>query len=246
MTQDRIKTAIVTGGSKGIGAAIAQRLAAEGFAVLVNYARDGASAAAVVAQIEATGGRAQAVAADIGAPDAIATLFDAAEAAFGPVSVLVNNAGIMTLGAIATVDDAAFERQVVTNLGGSFRGMREGAQRIAPGGRIINFSSSVVGLYQQGYGVYAATKAAVEALTHVLAKETAKRGITVNAVAPGPVETELFLSGKSAAQLEAIAGANPFGRLGLPRDIAGVVAFLAGPDSSWINGQIIRANGGVV
>ncbi|GAB0119686.1 SDR family oxidoreductase [Acidisoma sp. 7E03] len=246
MRQDHSKIAIVTGGSKGIGAAIAERLGAEGYAVLVNYARDAASAAAVVAQIEAAGGRARAVAADIAAPDAMVQLFDAAEAAFGPVSILVNNAGIMALGPVAEVEDVAFERQVAINLGGSFRGMREGARRLTEGGRIINFSSSVVGLYQPGYGVYAATKAAVEALTHVLAKEAAKRGITVNAVAPGPVETELFLSGKSEAQLQAIAAANPFGRLGLPRDIAGIVAFLASPDSGWVNGQIIRANGGVV
>lgn len=246
MTMDSIKTAIVTGGSKGIGAAIAQRLAAEGFAVLINYGRDAAAADIVVAEIVAAGGQARAMPADIAAPDTMVALFDAAEAAFGPVSVLVNNAGIMTLGALAEVDDASFERQVATNLGGSFRGMREAARRLADGGRIINFSSSVVGLYQPGYGVYAATKAAVEALTHILAKETAKRGITVNAVAPGPVETALFLTGKSAEQIKAIAGMNPFGRLGTPGDIAGVVAFLAGPDSGWVNGHIIRANGGVV
>lgn len=246
MKDHSIRTAIVTGGSKGIGAAIARRLAQDGFATVVNYARDAGSAAEVVAKIEAAGGAALAVPADIGRPEAMAGLFDAAEAAFGPVSVLVNNAGIMTLGAIGETDDEAFERQIAINLGGSFRGMREAARRLSDGGRIINFSSSVVGLYQPGYGVYAATKAAVEALTHILAKEAAKRGITVNAVAPGPVETELFLSGKSEAQLSAIAGMNPFGRLGTPQDIAGVVAFLAGPDSAWINGQIIRANGGVV
>ncbi|HEX3984230.1 MAG TPA: SDR family oxidoreductase [Acidisoma sp.] len=240
------KVAIVTGGSKGIGAAIATRLAADGFAVVVNFARDQAAADQVLAAIAQGGGAAMAVPADIARPEAMAQLFERAEAEFGRVHVLVNNAGIMSLGPVAGCDDTNFERQVAVNLGGSFRGMREAANRLADGGRIINFSSSVVGLYQPGYGVYAATKAAVEALTHVLAKETAKRGITVNAVAPGPIETELFLKDKSEGQLQAIAATNPFGRLGQPEDIACIVAFLAGPDSGWVNGQIIRANGGVI
>ncbi|RUW97769.1 SDR family oxidoreductase, partial [Mesorhizobium sp. M8A.F.Ca.ET.023.01.1.1] len=143
-------------------------------------------------------------------------------------------------------DDAFFDTQIAINLGGVFRGMREGARRLRDGGRIVNFSSSVVGLYQPGYGVYAATKAAVEAMTHILAKELGARRITVNAVAPGPVETALFTDGKSAAQIEAIGNMIPLGRLGQPDDIAGVVSFLAGPDSGWVNGQIIRANGGVI
>lgn len=246
MTDHSMKTAIVTGGSKGIGAAIAERLGADGFAVIVNYARDPAPAEEVVARIVAAGGRAHAVPGDIGQPETFPALFATAEQAFAPASVLVNNAGIMALGAVAEVTDEAFERQVAINLGGSFRGMREAVRRLAEGGRIINLSSSVVGLYQPGYGVYAATKAGVEALTHVLAKEAAKRGITVNAVAPGPVGTELFLSGKSEAQLQAITGMNPFGRIGAPQEIAGLVSFLAGPDSGWVSGQIIRANGGVV
>ncbi|AGB45470.1 dehydrogenase of unknown specificity, short-chain alcohol dehydrogenase like protein [Mesorhizobium australicum WSM2073] len=240
------KAAIVTGASKGIGAAIARRLARDGIAVVVNYARGQAEAEALVRAIEADGGKAIAVQADIAVPAGIASLFDAGEKAFGGIDILVNNAGIMKLSPIAQADDAFFDTQVAINLGGVFRGMREGAKRIRDGGRIVNFSSSVVGLYQPGYGVYAATKAAGEAMTHILAKELGARGITVNAVAPGPVETALFTDGKSAAQIEATAKMIPLGRLGQPDDIAGVVSFLAGPDSAWVNGQIIRANGGVI
>lgn len=245
-TGNPIRTAIVTGASKGIGAAIAQRLARDGFAVVVNYARGRSGAEAVVGAIEAEGGKAIAVQADIADPTGIATLFDAGEKAFGGVDMLVNNAGIMKLSAIAQTDDASFDAQIAVNLGGVFRGMREAARRLRDGGRIVNFSSSVVGFLQPGYGVYAATKAAVEAMTHILAKELGARGVTVNAVAPGPVETALFMDGKSAAQIEAIVKMIPLGRLGQPDDIAGVVSFLAGPDSGWVNGQIIRANGGAI
>ncbi len=246
MTGNINRTAIVTGSSKGIGAAIARRLAADGFAVIVNYASGVEAAAAVVKEIESAGGRAVAVKADIAATDGMKALFDSAEQAFGGVDVLVNNAGIMQLSPIADTTDEAFERQVAINLGGVFRGVREAAQRLREGGRIVNFSSSVVGLYQPAYGVYAATKAAVEAITHILAKELGPKGITVNAVAPGPVETELFMKGKSDDLLKAIIGMNPLKRLGQPEDIAGVVSFLAGPDGGWVNGQILRANGGVV
>jgi 3-oxoacyl-[acyl-carrier protein] reductase len=246
MTNQTTKTAIVTGASKGIGAAIARRLARDGIAVVINYARGRAEAEELARAIEADGGKATAVQADIADPKGIAALFDAGETAFGGVDILINNAGIMKLSPIAQTDDASFDAQVAINLGGVFRGMREGAKRLRDGGRIVNFSSSVVGLYQPGYGVYAATKAAVEAMTHILAKELGPRRITVNAVAPGPVETALFLDGKSEAQIEAIGKMIPLGRLGQPDDIAGVVSFLAGPDSFWVNGQVIRANGGVV
>lgn len=245
-TGTQTRTAIVTGASKGIGAAIARRLAGDGVAVVVNYARGRAEAEQLVRAIEADGGKAIAVQADIADPAGLTKLFDAGEMAFGGIDILVNNAGIMKTSPIAETDDASFDMQVAINLGGVFRGMREGARRLRDGGRIINFSSSVVGLYQPGYGVYAATKAGVEAMTHILAKELGARRVTVNAVAPGPIETALFTDGKSQAQIEAIGKMIPLGRLGEPEDIAGLVSFLAGPDSGWVNGQIIRANGGVV
>ena len=246
MTNQHQRAAIVTGGSRGIGAAIVRRLVRDGDAETINYASGRSAADALVAEIEAADGRAIAVQADLADPATPARLFDAAEAAFGGVDVLVNNAGVMELGPLADMTDEAFARQTSINLDSVFRSMREAARRLRDGGRIVSFSSSVVGLYQPGYGVYAATKAAVEAMTHVLAKELGGRRITVNAVAPGPVETRLFLEGKSEQQVRAIAAMNPFGRLGQPDDIAGLVAFLAGNDSGWVNGQIIRANGGVI
>ncbi len=240
------KTAIVTGAGKGIGAAIARRLAQEGCAVAVNYARDEAAARQVVRGIEQAGGRAVAVQADVGDPAGIAALFDAAESAFGAVDVLVNNAGTMRLSTVADATDADFDEHCAINLGGTFRGMREGAMRLRDGGRIISLSSSVVGFYQPGYGLYAATKAGIEALTHVLAKELGPRGITVNAISPGPVETDFFMRGKSDELVSSITRMIPLGRLGRPNDISDTIAFLAGPESRWINGQTIRANGGAV
>lgn len=244
--QDNRRTAIVTGSSRGIGAAVAERLADDGFAIVVNYSGDAAPAKQLVSRIEATGGLAIACKADVADPTSVATLFDAAEAAFGGVDVLVNNAGIMTLATIADSDDALIDRHLAINLKGPINTMREAAKRLRNGGRVVNFSSSVVGLYQPTYGVYAATKAGVEALTHVFSKELRGRDITVNAVAPGPTATKLFLDGKDQKTVETIAGMAPLGRLGEPEDIAAVVAFLVGPDGGWVNGQILRANGGVI
>ncbi|HKR33828.1 MAG TPA: SDR family oxidoreductase [Steroidobacteraceae bacterium] len=246
MTSKINKVAIVTGASRGIGAAVAERLARDGFTVVVNYAGNEAAAEALVRKIEAAGGRALAAQGDVASPDAVKRMFDAAEAAFGGVDVLVNNAGIMSLATLAQSDDAMFDRHIAVNLKGSFNTMREAARRLRDGGRIINFSSSVVGLLQPTYGVYAATKAAIEAMTSVLAKEMRGRGVTVNAIAPGPTATDLFLNGKSPELVERLAKLAPLERLGKPEDIAAAVAFLAGPDGAWINGQTLRANGGII
>jgi 3-oxoacyl-[acyl-carrier protein] reductase len=240
------RVAIVTGASRGIGAAVARRLASDGFRVVVNYAGSAKAAAELVNAIEKAGGRAIAAQADVSDPLAVKRMFDTAEAAYGGVDVLVNNAGIMKLAPVAQVDDATFDQTIAINLKGTFNGLREAAKRLRDGGRIVSFSSSVVGLCQPTYGVYAATKAAVEALTHILAKELGSRRITVNAVAPGPVATELFLEGKDQATIDRIKQMNPLGRLGQVDDIANVVSLLVAPDSGWINGQVVRANGGVI
>ena len=172
-------------------------------------------------------------------PTAVRRMFDAAEAAFGGVDVVVNNAGVMQLASFAEADDAAFDRMIAINLKGTFNGMREAAKRRRNGGR-------VVGTKLENYGIYAATKAAVETMTAILAKEMRGRNITVNAVAPGPTATELFLNGKSPELVDRLARMAPLERLAEPSDIAGVVSFLAGPDGDWVNGQVLRANGGVV
>lgn len=200
MTNQVQRSAIVTGGSRGIGAAIARRLAQDGIAVAINYASGKAAADELVAETTAAGGRAIAVQADLADPATPARLFDAAEQAFGGVDILVNNAGVMELGPLAEVTDEAFARQMSINLDSVFRSLREAARRLREDGRIVNFSSSVIGLYQPGYGVYAATKAAIEAMTHILAKELGGRRITVNAVAPGPVETRLFLGARASSR----------------------------------------------
>jgi 3-oxoacyl-[acyl-carrier protein] reductase len=246
MNGDTNKVAIVTGASRGIGAAIAERLAADGFTVVVNYAGRAGEAEALVAKIEAAGGRAIPAQADVSDPAAVARMFEATQAAFGGVDVLVNNAGVMKLATLADSDDALFDSQIAVNLKGSFNTLREAAHRLREGGRIINLSSSVVGLYQPTYAVYAATKAGVEAMTHVMAKELRGRNITVNAVAPGPTATALFLDGKPQAVIDHLTKLAPLERLGQPEDIASTVAFLAGPDGAWINGQILRANGGII
>ena len=246
MTEQTNKVAIVTGASRGIGAAVAERLARDGFVVVVNYSSNAAPADALVRKIEASGGRARAAKADVSDPAAVRALFDSTEAAFGGVDVLVNNAGIMQLAKIADADDTQFDKQIAVNLKGTFNGMREAARRLRDSGRVINFSTSIVGTRLETYGIYAATKAAVEVMTFILAREMRGRAITVNAVAPGPTATDLFLDGKSPELIDRLAKTSPMERLGTPEDIANVVSFLAGPEGGWINGQVLRANGGMV
>lgn len=246
-TQTNLRpVAIVTGSSRGIGAAIAERLATDGHAVVINYAGRRDDAEALASRLTALGGEAIALQADVSDPHAVQRLFDATEARYGGVDVLVNNAGIMHLAPIAEVDDAVFDRLVAINLKGAFNGMREAARRLRDGGRIVNLSTSLVGTKLETYGVYAATKAAVETMTAILSKELRGRSITVNAVAPGPTATDLFLEGKAPELIDRMSRMNPLERLGTPADIAAVVSFLASSPGGWINGQVIRANGGMV
>ncbi|WP_407529369.1 SDR family oxidoreductase [Methylobacterium oryzisoli] len=240
------KAAIVTGSSRGIGAAIAERLARDGMAVTINYSGDAVPADALAAKIIGSGGQAITVKADVSDPPSVAAMFDETERAFGSVDALVNNAGLMKLAPIAESSDELFDQHIAVNLKGVFLGIREAARRMGQGGRIVSFSSSVVGLYQPTYGVYAATKGGVEALAHIAAKELGPKGIAVNAVAPGPVATALFLDGKTDEQVAAVTRMIPMGRLAEANDIASVVSFLVGPDGGWVSGQVLRANGGMV
>ena len=238
------KTAIVTGASRGIGRAVAKRLAHDGFAVVVNYASSVSQAEEAVAEIRSDGGQAIAVKADVANPDDVKRLFEETLKNFGSVDVVVNNSGIMPLSPIATGDVELFDRVISTNLRGTFLVLAQAAQHVAAGGRIIAFSSSVLAKSFPTYGPYVASKAGVEGLVHVLANELRGRNITVNAVAPGPVATELFLGDKSEEQITQISKMAPLERLGQPEDIARVISFLAGPDGGWINSQVVRANGG--
>ncbi|MFD5075656.1 SDR family oxidoreductase [Streptomyces sp. NPDC058371] len=238
------RVAVVTGGSRGIGRETAERLAADGFAVVVNYAGNQAEADKAVATITENGGRAIACRADVADETEVAALFDAAETAFGGVDVVVHAAGVMTLAPLVDTDLDALDRMHRTNIRGTFVVDQQAARRLREGGAIINFSSSVLALALPGYSGYAATKGAVEAMTLVLAREMRGRDITVNAVAPGPTATALFLDGKDEETVARMAAQPPLERLGTPQDIAEVVSFLAGP-GRWVNGQVVRANGGI-
>lgn len=244
--ESTLRTAIVTGASRGIGRSIAMTLAAQKVAVVVGYAGAAEAAHEVVDAIAAAGGRAIAVQADVADEVAVGAMFDAAEKAFGGVDVVVNSAGRMTLSPIADLDLDALDAMHRTNIRGTFVVAREAARRVRAGGAIVTLSTSVVGLQFPTYGGYAASKGAVEAMTLVLARELRGRDITVNAVAPGPTATELFLYGKDDATIERLAQQPPLQRLGTPEDIAGVVAFLTSSSGHWINGQVVRVNGGIV
>jgi 3-oxoacyl-[acyl-carrier protein] reductase len=241
----RPRVVVVTGGSGGIGGAVARRLAADGMAVVVHYAGSAAKAEAIVESITAAGGTAVAHSGDIAEPAEMAEVFDAAEARFGGVDVVVNTAGIMLLAPLAEMELDDFDRMHRVNVRGTFVVSRLAARRLRPGGSLINFSTSVTRLQQPGYGGYAATKGAVEAMTLILARELRGRDVTVNAVAPGPTATPLFVEGKSEELIAKIAAAAPLERLGTPQDIAEAVAFLAGPGGRWINGQVLFSNGGI-
>ncbi|WP_093221257.1 MULTISPECIES: SDR family oxidoreductase [unclassified Variovorax] len=244
MSESRTKAAIVTGASRGIGKAIALRLADDGFAVAVGYAGERALAEATVVDIVDRGGQAIAVKADVANAADVDDLFRTTLQAFGRVDVVVSNAGVMDLAPIASENIDAFDRMMTINVRGTFLVMAKAAEMLGAGGRIVALSTSVIAKSTPGYGPYIASKSAVEGLVRVLANEMRGRDITVNAVAPGPTATELFLKGKSAPQIEALAGLSPLGRLGKAEDVANAVSFLAGDGGGWVNAQIVRSNGG--
>jgi len=238
------RVALVTGGSGGIGAEVVSRLAADGFAVAVQYAGRAEAARSVVDAVIERGGRAIAVQADIADEHAMAAVFDRVEAEFGGIDVVVNAAGIMILGPIATFDLDALDRMHRTNIRGAFVVSQLASNRLRPGGALINLSSSQTRAQYPTYGPYVASKAAVEGLTLILARELRGKDITVNTVAPGPIATPLFLDGKDDATIEHFEKLVPLERLGMPDDVATAVSFLAGP-ARWVNGQTIFVNGGL-
>ncbi|MFJ3639470.1 SDR family oxidoreductase [Streptomyces sp. NPDC090108] len=243
MTNENTRVALVTGGSGGIGRAVVERLAEDGMAVAVHYAGNKARAEETVAAVREAGGRAIAVSGDVADEEAMSAAFDTVEEEFGGVDVVVNTAGIMLLSPVATLDMDDLDRIYRTNIRGTFVVSKQAARRVRGGGAIINFSTSVTRLLFPTYGAYVASKGAVEALTPVLAREMRGKDVTVNAVAPGPTATPLFLDGKDEATIEKLAKVPPLERLGVPGDIAEAVAFLAGP-ARWVNGQVLFTNGG--
>jgi 3-oxoacyl-[acyl-carrier protein] reductase len=242
MTSQRV--AIVTGGSRGIGRAVVRRLAADGYKVVVNYAGNKVEAEAAVEEVGAE--NAIAVQADVADEAAVVGLFAASRERFGGVDAVIHAAGRMDLAPLATFDLDVLDEQVRVNVRGTFVVSQQAVQQLRDGGTLINFSSSVIGLAIPTYSISAATKGAVEAMTLILARELRGRDITVNVVAPGPTATDLYLDGKDQETIDRAAQAPPLQRLGVPDDIARVVSFLAGPDGRWVNGQVLRANGGVV
>ncbi|AXE83711.1 SDR family oxidoreductase [Streptomyces sp. Go-475] len=238
------RVALVTGGSGGIGRAVVERLAADGYALAVHYAGNKAKAEALVEEVTAAGGQAVAVSGDVADEQDMRAAFDAVETAFGGIDVVINTAGIMVLAPIAELDLDDLDRMHRTNIRGTFVVAQQAARRVRRGGAIINVSTSVTRTQLPAYGAYVASKAAVQSITLILARELRGKDITVNTVAPGPVATPLFLEGKDEATVARFAQATPLERLGEPRDIAESVAFLAGP-ARWVNGQVLYTNGGL-
>ncbi|MBO9690548.1 SDR family oxidoreductase [Chryseobacterium sp.] len=239
------KVAVVTGSSKGIGAAIALKLAQKGAKVIVNYSGNQAAADETVSRITSTGGQAIAVKADVSRKEEVEHLFDKTIEHFGKVDIWVNNAGVMLNALIKDLSEEQLEKQLDINIKGVFYSLQQAATKLSDNGSIINLSSTVTRTIFPTYGVYAATKAAVEQMSRIFAKEIGSRGINVNCVLPGPTGTDLFLNGKSEELIKQLASTNAFGRLGTPEDIAEVVAFLASNQAKWISGQSIGANGGM-
>jgi 3-oxoacyl-[acyl-carrier protein] reductase len=239
------KVAIVTGASRGIGAAIARRLAMDGAKVVVNFAQSERAAGQVVAAIESAGGEAVAIKADLSDTAQIALLFDAAMKKFGRLDILVNNAAMAEPAPLASSGIEHYARHFDLNVRGVLLATAEAAKHMTAGGRIINISSGVVRQRAGGYGVYAATKAAVEAFTRCHAAELGKRGITVNSVAPGVTDTDMLRSAMPEAMQKDLIAQTPLGRLGKPDDIADAVALIASDDARWITGEIIPASGGL-
>lgn len=238
------KVAIVTGSSRGIGTHIAKSLSHAGAKVVVNYANDQAGADRVVAEIHSAGGVAIAVRADVSKTSEVKALFDATITKFGKVDLLINNAGIAIYKLIKDTTDDDFDRIFDINVRGVFLTLREAATRLADGGRIVNLSSSVTRLMMPAYGSYSATKAAVEQLTRVFAKEVGQRGITVNSISPGPTNTKLFTAGKNEETIKRLASMAALGRIGEPDDIARVVLFLVSDEAAWVTAQNLGVNGG--
>ncbi|MCS3800973.1 SDR family oxidoreductase [Niastella sp. OAS944] len=237
------KVILVTGASRGIGAAVAKKIAGEGAKVVINYAGNKQEADQTVQLIKDTGGDAIALKADVSKAAEVTAMFDAAIAHYGKIDVLINNAGIMITKLLKDTTDEDFSRQFDINVRGTFNTMREAAAKLANNGTIINLSTTLTRVMIPTYGTYVATKGAVEQLTRVFAKEVGARGITVNAVLPGPTNTELFIKGKTQEQIDRLASLNAFNRLGEVEDIAKVIVFLAGDDAKWISGQTIGLNG---
>lgn len=237
------KIAIVTGASKGIGASVAKTLAGAGATVVVNYAGSKDAAGQVVKDITSGGGTAIAIQGDVSKPGDVKNLFAQTISRFGRVDILVNNAGVMITKLIADTTDEDFDKQFNTNVKGVFNALREAATHLADNGSILNFSTSVNRIMLPAYGTYVATKAAVEQLTRVFAKEVGKRGINVNSISPGPTNTELFTNGKSDETISRLASLSAFNRIGDPQDIANVVLFLVSDEAKWISAQNIGVNG---